>query len=408
MIRSPTWGLALALVWGCLPDVDRYRIGAGDSGSPLHDADTANRSDGAFSDARAPTDGATIDPNDSGPIADTCSPPVTCAGDCGKPWLLAAVEDIETRPGGQRCGGRIWRWSLQPSGQLCACAGLSGSGVMDPLLTAVSFVPPSTVATTARSGQVLATDGDTDVVRWSQRLTLDTHALPEDLVAVDSLDGARNVLVAISSPSTTDRIFEYSQFRIADGVGSSAHRPDNDLNPISMTQDPGNRRQIRLAHSGGRPRVVDFDLWNDMSAPAFLFEAESLQLFETVYAMHDGTYFRTVVTGRHNGSRIFHVAQLDDSNDIPLPTGEYCARRASDGSNYDIDCDFLHAVPDPHSSDALFAICRNPDMVGDNLRERRIVRLDGLECTDVVSQSSVGLAQRIVKLAIAAESLWSP
>ncbi len=358
---------ALVVASGCIPDLSGWTIG------------------------RTGPDGAIVPPEGA------CAPPVTC-GDCPLPWLLASVEDL-----GDGCGGQVWRWSLAgPDEGFCACTPLTASGAMPRLPFSVGFVPPQTVVIAAQSQSVLAIDGTTDTVLWSEPYP----GRPVDIFAIEDLSGRPMVGVAGSDRGGDIRSVAFYDAAVG---GAPIERSLNGDLPVGLgiagiTQSPLDRRWFRSLKSNGWA-ASDVNPWTSerFGMPNHT-EGRDGFFLHTIHASYDGAMHRTLWTGERSDlpdrpSGVFQLARAEDTGGNRVPTRDSC-QTYPDGLAYDVTCDYLHAVADPLSFSSSFAICEHGT-------QRRIVRLQSAgDCYTIVEQSEVYPNARISRLAIAQASLW--
>ena len=376
--------LLAVLLMGCLPDLSPWQVGE-------------TRTDGAVPtpDASSPRADSSI------PGPDGCSPEVTCADGCPLPWVLGAVQDLDSR---RACGGRVWRWSVTDRDNVCTCAALDGDGLLDPLPFAIGFVPPSTVILGGQSS-VQAIDAASDRVLWSQPIpgrAIDVFPIANPsgqlrvAAASGTVVGERANIIHIFEPAAGTP--EQSWFTSADlGIGSFE----------SATVSPYNRQWMRVLKTSGSA-AIDFDPWNDrvMNSPAHTANSSGYFL-HTISATYSRTFHQTVWTGERTDlpgdpSRVQRVSLVTDEGNNRVGPGDYC-REFMDGLEYDVTCDFVHAVPDPTKETATFAIC---DYGGG---QRRVVRIQSSErCETLVEQTAVASDMRLWALALAQSSYWAP
>ena len=370
-------GALLALVAsGCVPDLSPWRI------------EGTGRADG------------------SAPPAGQCDPPVTCPGACALPWLLASVEDLDGE-----CGGRVWRWSLTgEDSDFCACSALDAGGQLPDLPFAVGVAPPSTVVIAAESASIVAIDGRNDTVLWESP---NYPWQPADVFAIEDLTG--RAMIAVAGRMRGGRDIRQIDFFDAAIGGEPISRQTNasegglplGLGVSSVTQSPFDRRWLRAVKSGTYA-AADVDPWNDVrfEDPLHTVDRESFYL-DSIHASYDGVFHRTVWTGERTDlpdrpSGVYRIARSDDPGDNRVPLSESCDRFL-DGRDYDVTCEYLHAVADPVLNTGSIALCQHAS------GERRIVRLGLIgDCVTVVEQSDVYEGGRISRLALAQDSFWAP
>ncbi|MBX3271833.1 MAG: hypothetical protein KF729_16315 [Sandaracinaceae bacterium] len=370
--------LALAL-GGCPPDLSGWRV---EGEAPAHDGSTPP----------PPRDGSL-------PPSVPCAPEVTCAS-CPMPWLLASVEDL-----GGRCGGQVWRWSIQGQDDVfCACEPLTAGGRMPRLPFSVGFVPPDTVVVAAEDDRVVAIDAARDAVRWERPYTWQ----PVDVFAIEDPTGQPMAGVAGRTRGGSIRAITF--FDLA-GAGAPIERTVNGdlplgLNVASVTQSPFSRRWFRALDSMGSYAAADVDPWTNerFMDPPHTAGREGFYL-RTLHASFDGTFHRTVWTGERSDldprvREVYRLARADDAGDQRVPLGERCTESA-DRRDYDVLCEYLHAVADPALNTSSFALC------GHSGAERRIVRLSltGI-CRTIVEQAAVQEGLRISRLGLAQPTFW--
>ena len=361
---------ALTLGSGCLPDLGGWTV------------------------ARAGADGS-IPP----PPPGSCAPPVTC-GECALPWLLASVEDL-----GDECGGQVWRWSLTGrDGEFCACSPLDAEGTIPRLPFAVGFVPPETVVVAAENDRVMAINGNTDTRIWEHSYGLQ----PVDIFAIEDMTG--RLMVGVAGRNRTGDINAIEFYDAAIGGDPIVRRPNGDL-PIglgitSVSMSPFDRRWFRALKSNGGYAAADVDPWTNVAYtdPPHTLSRDGFFL-HSLHASFDGTFHRTVWTGERSDlderpSGIYRFARSADMGDNRVPLRERC-QEFPDGLDYDVTCEYLHAVADPQLNTSSIAVCQHGP------GERRIVRVHSHGgCYTIVEQSAVYADARISRLGLAQTTFW--
>lgn len=397
VVRSlPVLCLALA---GCLPDTGDLRVGGDGGGEP---SDGGPRDGQVLPDARL-ADGAPGDLGlDSGPPQDDpCLPEPTCDDGCPMPWLLAAIEDL---PGGMACGGRVARLSVAETDAPCICSGYDGGGALPDQPQVVGFVPPSTLVTASTNGEIVAMDAATDQVRWSVELT----GHPADVFALSDPDGDPVVGVAVRQPGLT-HVGEVYLIDAAAGGTPTILRTNGDLplglNVVSMTQSTVDPLRLRALDRNDEA-ALDVSPWTgEASDPPYVAGRDG-RLLATVYAAYVDGFHRTVWTGARTDlagapSRVWDLARADGAGDQRLPTEAFCDL-TDDAADYDVECEYLHAVPDPTVFNQQLVLCQHP-------AGRRITRLRVVSrCLDVLEQDQLYDSARIAHLALALSSYWEP
>jgi len=392
--------ILLLVLAGCLPETSDFRVG--DDG----DGDGSVR-DGAVSDA-APTDAAPIDgaPVDGGvdfgpPAPDDCLPEPTCTDGCPMPWLLAAVEDL---PGGRSCGGRILRLSVAETDAACICPGYDGGGAVPGQPFAVGFVPPKTIITASEDGSVLAIDADTDRVIWEEPVV----DQPGDIFTLQDTDGTP--LVALASRRRGDFALREVRFYDAATGGDPIVRSVSGDLPLglgvpSMTQSTIDPQTFRAVDPNNFA-AVDVNPWTDTRIePAYTASRTGHYVQDGYAAYVDGRH-RTLWTGTRSDvpdspSRVWDVSVADGAPDQRLGLGSHCAQY-DDGADYDVECDYLHAVPDPTVYNQKLVLC-------DYVDGRRITRMRMADrCLDILEQEDIFDSARIARLALALPTYWAP
>lgn len=362
-----------AILAGCVPDLGGWQVG----------------------DRPIPgTDGAVPPP----PPGARCAPEVTC-GSCALPWLLASVEDL-----GGECGGQVWRWSLTgPDDALCACTPLDAGGRIPDLPFAVGFVPPQRVVVAAENDRVVAIDASRDALEWEQPYAWQ----PVDVLAID--DDTGRPMVAVAGRMRGGEVRAITFFDAA-GAGAPIERGVNGDLPLglsiaSVTQSPFDRRWLRALKSGSYA-AADVDPWTNerFESPLHTLARDGFFL-HTIHASFDGTFHRTVWAGERSDldppvHEIYRIARADDAGDNRVPLGERCQEQP-DGADYDVACEYLHAVADPLLNTSTFALCEHSGSA------RRIVRMHSHgSCLTVVEQGAVHAGVRISRLGLAQSSFW--
>jgi hypothetical protein len=387
--------LASLLLIGCLPDTGDFRVG--DEG----DRDAA-MADMAARDGGPPMDGALDGGVDFGPPEpDDCLPEPTCTDGCPIPWLLAAVEDL---PGGRSCGGRILRLSVAETDAACICHGYDGGGAVPTLPFAVGFVPPKTIVTASEDGSILAIDADTDRVIWEES----SADQPGDIFAIEGEDGT--ALVALATRRRGD--FALREVRLYDAAtgGEPIVRSISGDLPLglgvpSVTQSTIDPQTFRAVDPNNYA-AVDVNPWTDTRIePAYTASREGYYVQDGYAAYVDGRH-RTLWTGTRSDlpdspSRVWDVSVVDAAGDQRLDPGNHCALY-DDGFDYDVECDYLHAVPDPTVFNQKLVLC---DYAGG----RRITRMRAVDrCLDILEGGDLFDSARIARLALALPTYWAP
>ena len=363
---------ALVICSACIPDLGGWAV-------------SETGSDGAV-----PRRDGSITPPPS------CAPEVTCA-ECPMPWLLASVEDLDGR-----CGGQIWRWAL--TGQddsWCACEPI-GAGQLPSQPVAVGFVPPDTVVA-GSEGTVLAIRASDDAALWSEP----SDRWPIDIFPIENPAGDQLVGVATANNPGSD-VSTVLFYDAARGGTPTSRRANGDL-PIglgvpSMSMSPFNRTWFRALKSSDWA-AADVDPWANVRFSSPLHTVGRSGFFlHTIHASYDGAAHRTVFTGERTDlaerpSRVYQITRIEDPGDNRVPLGSSCTS-FPDGGDYDVVCDYVHAVADPQEASSTFAICGHGS-------ERRIVRLSSFGgCHTIVEQSEVYSGARISRLSLAQTSFW--
>lgn len=337
------------------------------------------------------------------PPPGSCAPTPTCTGGCPLPWLLASIEDL-----GDECGGQVWRWSLPGAdGDFCACGALDADGAMPRLPFAVGFVPPSTVIVAAERDRVLAIDASTDTLIWDEPY----EPQPVDIFAIYDLSG--RPMVGVAGKTRGGGQIRNVDFYDAAVGGTPIRRTTNGDLPLGLsvagiTQSPFDRTWMRTLWNDGRFAAVDVDPWNDLrfDTPPHTLGRDGYYL-DSVHSSWDGTFYRTVWTGVRSDlpdrpSGIYRIARADDAGDNRLPLSDGCDE-LPDGSDWDVDCDWIHAVADPALNTSSIGLCEHAP------GERRIVRVRSVgPCRVFVEQSTIYSDARISGLALAQTTFWAP
>ncbi len=317
------------------------------------------------------------------------------------PWLLAAVEDL---PGGRSCGGRILRLSVAETDAACICPGYDGGGTVPLQPFAVGFVPPKTIVTASEDGSVLAIDADTDRVIWEEP-SVDQ---PGDIFTIRDTDDSPLVVLA----SRRRGSFALRELRFYDAAtgGDPIVRAFNGDLPLglgvpSVTQSTIDPQTFRAVDPNNYA-AVDVNPWTDtLVEPAYTASRAGYYVQDGYAAYVDGRH-RTVWTGTRSDlpgspSRVWEVSMADGSGDQRLGSGDECTLY-DDGLDYDVSCDFLHAVPDPTVFNQKLVLC-------DYVDGRRIARMRvGSRCLDILEQDDIFDSARIARLALALPTYWAP
>lgn len=380
-MRSLACLMLVSLVSGCRPGLD-FEIG---DGGPVPDAPGA---DGALDGSR--DSGG----RDARLEDDPCAPEVMCA-DCPMPWLLAAVEDL---PSGVDCGDRVYRWSVPSTGPLCACGSYAPGGGQ---IRTVGFVPPNSVVV-AGPGSVLALAADTGASLWSAPL----DGEPVDVFAIDAPN--RRVGIATRNLGISG-IREARLYDPASSETPDVYRTNDGAFPLgtsilSMTQSSSSTR-LRALKQNGDWAAVDVDPVASVryDTPAHTPSRSGFDLASVHTYSYDGIH-RTVWTGKRSDlsgapSRVFRVTNTTPMDDNFLSNEQWCDQRG-DGSDYDVECTFEHAVSDPADATRVLAICTHSG-------GRRLVRVSADNtCTDLFADADVFPSGRLVRLSVAAATLW--
>lgn len=370
---APTLLALASLMAGCPPDLDGWTVSG-----------TVPGTDGSV----PPPPGA------------RCAPEVTC-GSCPLPWLLASVEDL-----GGECGGQVWRWSLAGrDDEYCACTPLDAGGRMPQYPFAVGFVPPQTVVVAAESDRVVAIDALTDSVQWERSYEWQ----PADVFAIE--DDAGRSMVGVAGRMRGGSAIRAITFYDAAGAGDPIERFVNGDLPLglsvsSVSQSSFDRRWFRALDEMGSYAAADVNPWtNERYMDPYHTTGRDGFYLHTIHSSYDGTWHRTVWTGERSDLDprtygVYRIARSDDVGDNRVPLSERCEENL-DGSDYDVDCVYLHAVADPRLNTSSIAICQHSGS------ERRIVRLHLTGgCVTMAEQSAIHAGLRISKLGLAQTTFW--
>lgn len=390
--------LSMLLLAGCLPDTSSFREGAGDGSVD----DAGPLADGAALDAPL-ADGAIADAGtDFGPPEpDDCLPEPTCPAGCPMPWLLAAIEDL---PGGRDCGGRILRMSVAETDAPCICHGYDAAGAVPDLPFAVGFVPPKTIVTASEDGTILAIDADTDRAIWQEP----SSEQPGDLFVVHGTDGEPLVAHA-TRPRGSGAIRQVRFYDAATGGDPTVRMTNGDLpvglGVLSMTQSTLDPMTFRVVDPNNYA-AADVNPWTDTRIEPAYTASRSGHFVQDIYAAYVDGRHRTVWTGTRSDlpdspARVWEINEATGAADLRLGPGNHCAE-LDDGGDYDVDCTYLHAVPDPTVFNQTLVLC-------DFIDGRRITRLRATDsCLDVFDQGELFDSARIARLALALPTYWAP
>ncbi|MFK7985193.1 MAG: hypothetical protein AB8I08_04105 [Sandaracinaceae bacterium] len=385
--RTAQTGVALlALVFclaGCLPDLSPWQVGERTDGGPVADGGTP-RSDG------------------SQPSEDGCAPTVTCEGGCPLPWVLGAAQDLDNdRTAG--CGGRVYRWSVQSQDEACACEALDAGGRLNDVPFAVGFAPPSTVVV-GGEGWVSAIDANTDAELWSADVTGRTI----DILPIHNPEGQLRVIVA-SGSAGGERASTLTVFEPSGGTAEAQWFTSSDLGISSFrsaTVSPLDRRWMRILSLTGAA-AMDFDPWNRqlMNMPPHTSSREGY-FVQTISAAYSRNFHQTVWAGPRTDlegqpSRVQRVSLVADTGDNRLGGGDHC-QTDERGFDYDVECQYTHAIPDPTRETASFALCEYGS------GQRRLVRLQTTGGCQTLVETAVSDQARVWRLALAQPSYWAP
>lgn len=356
--------LAIALVLGavlsgCGPDLDRYRVVGDEDGSVPGDG-------GGGIDAGPRPDGA---PEDGGPLP----------GECGASQLLAAVEDLLAD---DAYGGKVARFELIDDGSVRRCSDLTGGGVLHAQPMAVAAVGELVVVAT-REG-VQAIDPATDTIAWE----VPSGEHPMDVAALDDPGGgAPFAAVGWGSLGGAEirRVVAYRDgiavhdwpLNVAGGLG---------LGVVSLSRSSfrGDRLMVMKPIDYA---AAEWDPFAGMRMDPPFAVAPSGVALKTLYAVDTGADNRLAWTGTRDSASMWFY--LNDAMGTPGRTPTTVMRCDM--------CDFVHAVPNPAYPTHYFAVCETAGALS-----RSIVTFASVpsECEVVLEGSTLGPRPRIAKLGI--------
>ncbi len=391
-MRWLSFAFAALMLAGC-PDLSRFCIEGVDCREPV-DASMDVRRD-VSGDVSEDATG-----RDTNRPPSVCDLPVAC-NDCPLPWLLVATRDITTD---SRCGGRVHRFTLRGQDEVpCACEGFDGAGDLPTDLRAVGFLAPDKIIVGHRNGVTLL-DANTDRVLWDQPVETE----PIDVVGIRGPAGEDRVMVGEWGRTASSAIARFRSFNASDGSGETVQRANVSglgLNILSFSYDPQDPSQIRTVKTGTHSArdVNPFSLLQESQTHVRPRDGYYLK---TISSLYDGRTSRTVWSGTRSdlGGDEHRVWQfIGDSFDYALGAAGRCDE-GDDRLPYDVDCEYVHAVPDANTPQGAFAICEHW-VGGDTVRRIVQLRTTRTQCRTVV-EPYLGGDMQYYQMAIAIDPLW--
>jgi len=341
---------------GCLPDFDDFEVGE-ESGDGDADGD---------GDTDADTDVDGDADADSGP--------------CPLPYLLVAVEGFDGEP------GRVLRLHLTENATE-PCAPIVGTDRVPANPLTVTWLPegrPEGLVAVAGSDLTAAMDAETGAVVWSRPTDESFQRTPVDLFPIESPEGVPLLMSAMKNAGSSNDVRllltrDLGDGHVVDTIDGADGGGPVAMGNLSVTPSPFEPQEI-LSFREPSPSYAASEVnpWTAERREPPWVAWLSGTWFQTIYALYDGELYRVAwVSGMAAGNEIYYLYQPSYSPGDHASGPTHCSN---------MECTFVHAVPDPTMNTALAAICEVAP------QDRVVVRFrsTATECEVVASEADLG------------------